>query len=134
MKIVVDTNVLISGVFFAGLPLRVLQAWRDGLVALVVSPEILAEYQRVGSILAAQYPHVDFDGFMELVTIHAEIVAALPLSTPVCTDPDDDKFLACALAARAKIIVSGDKHLINVGSCHGIEIFTPRRFVDTFLQ
>jgi uncharacterized protein len=133
VKIVLDTNVLISGVFFAGLPLRVLQAWRDRLVTLIVSPEILAEYQRVGSILSAQYPDVDFDGFMELVTIHAEIVAALPLEVTVCADPDDDKFLACARAARAKIIVSGDKHLLNVGSCYGIEVFTPRRFVDTFL-
>lgn len=42
MKIVVDTNVLVSGIFFSGPPLRVLQAWRDGLVTLIVSPEILA--------------------------------------------------------------------------------------------
>ena len=133
MKIVVDTNVLISGIFFSGPPLRVLQAWRDGLVTLVVSPEILAEYQRVGGTLAAQYPDVDFNSFIELVTIHAEIVAATPLETPVCIDPDDDKFLTCALAARAKIIVSGDKHLVNISSFQGIEIFTPRGFVDTFL-
>ncbi len=133
MKIVVDTNVLMSGVFFAGLPLRVLQAWRDRRVTLVVSPEILAEYQRVGAILAAQYPDVDFEDFMELVMMYAEIVAAPALEAPVCADPDDDKFLACALAAGAKIIVSGDKHLINIGHFHGIEIFTPRRFVDTFL-
>jgi len=133
LKIVVDTNVLMSGVFFAGLPLRVLQAWRDGLATLVVSPEILAEYQRVGAILAAQYRDVDFEDFMELVMIHAEIVAAPALEAPVCADPDDAKFLACARAARARIIVSGDKHLINVGSFHSIEIFTPRRFVDTFL-
>jgi predicted nucleic acid-binding protein len=74
VKIVVDTNVLVSGIFFSGPPLEVLQAWRDGLVTLIVSPEILAEYQRVGGILAAQFPGVDFDGFMELVTIHSEIV------------------------------------------------------------
>jgi predicted nucleic acid-binding protein len=71
---------------------------------------------------------------MELVTIHSEIVAAAPLDAPVCTDPDDDMFLACALVAQAKIIVSGDKHLVAIGSWHGIEIFTPRSFANTFLS
>jgi putative PIN family toxin of toxin-antitoxin system len=133
VKIIVDTNVLISGIFFSGPPFKILQSWRDGRVTLVVSQEILDEYKRVGEILSVQYPDIDFAGFMELVMSHAQIVSASPLGAPVCSDSDDDKFLACACAAKAKIIISGDKHLLNVGFYKGIEIFTPRRFVDTFL-
>ena len=55
MKVVLDTNVFVSGVFFSGPPYQILQAWRDQKIELIVSPEILAEYQRVSQILAAPY-------------------------------------------------------------------------------
>jgi predicted nucleic acid-binding protein len=53
MKVVIDTNVLASGVFFGGPPARVLEAWRDGAIDLVVPPEILEEYRRVGEMLGS---------------------------------------------------------------------------------
>jgi predicted nucleic acid-binding protein len=56
MKIVMDTNVFISGVFFTGPPHRILKAWQRGDLDLVISEEILDEYRRVGRILAEQYP------------------------------------------------------------------------------
>ena len=55
MKIILDTNVFISGVFFSGPPYQILKSWRDGKVQLVISKEILAEYQRVGEILVDKY-------------------------------------------------------------------------------
>jgi len=55
------------------------------------------------------------------------------LSEPVCEDPDDDMFIACAIASKSKVIVSGDKHLLNIKSFGGITILKPREFVDTFL-
>lgn len=133
MKIVVDTNVLVSGFFFTGPPFRILQAWRDGKVHIMLCQEILNEYRRVGDVLAEQFPAVDLEAFLELLTIKSEMVSVTKLSESVCDDPDDDIFLACALAARAKIIVSGDKHLLKVGKYKGVKILTPRRFVDTFL-
>ncbi|MCX5644197.1 MAG: hypothetical protein NTZ17_05870 [Phycisphaerae bacterium] len=74
MRIVLDTNVLISGIFFRGPPYRILQAWRD-----------------------------------------------------------DDIFLACALAAKTRIVVSGDKHLLAVSGWAGIQVLRPKAFVDLFL-
>jgi predicted nucleic acid-binding protein len=53
VKIVVDTNVFVSGVFFSGPPHQILQAWRDGKAQLVISPAILDEYVRVGEELSA---------------------------------------------------------------------------------
>jgi predicted nucleic acid-binding protein len=56
LRIVLDTNVLLSGIFFAGVPGRILEAWQAGAVSLVLSPAILAEYHRAGTALAARYP------------------------------------------------------------------------------
>ena len=133
MRIVLDTNVLISGIFFGGPPARILEAWRDARIRLVLSAEILEEYQRVGEILGTQYPGVDLEPFLALLAVHAEMVEAPPLSAPVSADPDDDKFLACALAARVAVIVSGDKDLLDVSGWHGLEVLRPRLFVDEYL-
>ena len=55
------------------------------------------------------------------------------LSKPVCADPDDDKFIECTLAGKAEAIISGDKHLLEASGYHGIEVITPRKFVDKII-
>jgi uncharacterized protein len=52
----------------------------------------------------------------------------------VCEDPDDDKFIECAIASKTEIIVSGDKHLLKVTGYQGINVLKPREFVDFYLQ
>ncbi len=59
MKVVLDTNVFVSGVFFSGPPYQILKAWRDGKIHLAVSLEILDEYRRVGEILAEDHPTIN---------------------------------------------------------------------------
>lgn len=133
MKIVLDTNVFISGVFFSGPPYRILKSWRDGKVQLVISKEILEKYQRVGEILAERFSEVNLDPIIKLIAVKAEMVLAPNLSDLICDDPDDDKFLACALKNKNKLIISGDKHLLRVSGYQGINIIRPRRFVDKYL-
>ena len=133
MKAILDTNVLISGIFFSGLPGEILSAWREEKIELIVSPEILAEYRRVGEEMEAKFPGVEVAPFLELLAIEATMVEAKPLTKPVCTDPDDDKFLACALSSKAKVICSGDKALLKTSGYRGIEVLTPRNFADRFL-
>ena len=133
MKVILDTNVFVSGVFFSGPPYKILEAWRDGKVQLVISQEILEEYQRVGETLAYQFPGVDLGPILELVTVKAELTQAPRLPEPVCDDPGDDKFLACALASNSEVIISGDKHLLKVSGYCGINILRPRKFLDDFL-
>lgn len=133
MRVVLDTNVFVSGVFFSGPPTRILEAWRDGRVVLVVSAEILIEYRRVGQKLAEKERLLDLELWLALLVAEAEVVRAPALSEPVCKDPDDDKFIACAIAGECKIIVSGDSLLRQVSGYRGIRVETPRSFVDDYL-
>lgn len=133
MKIVLDTNVLMSGIFFTGPPYQILQAWRDGAIQLAVCPEILAEYRDVAVRLSRTYKGIDILPLLDLVAVRSHIVQAAPLPRPVCADPDDDIFIACALAAKAPIIVSGDRHLLAVSGFAGIQVLRPKPFIDRFL-
>ncbi len=134
MRVVLDTNVFVSAVFFGGHPGRVLAAWRDGVIDVVVSDEIIQEYVRVGRRLADQFPGVALWTALDLVAAAAELVAAPPLQETVCRDPDDDKFLACALAAQARYIVSGDRDLLAISPYRGVTVVRPRDFSEKLRQ
>lgn len=134
MKVILDTNVFVSGVFFSGPPHLILKAWRDRKIGIVISPEILGEYQRVGEILSKQFPGIDLDPFIDLVTTESDFVVASQLTEGVCEDPDDDKFIATAIASDTKVIISGDKHLLRVSGYRGIQIIKPRIFVEEILE
>jgi putative PIN family toxin of toxin-antitoxin system len=133
VRVVLDTNVFVSAVFFIGPPYKVLQAWRDGRIQIVLSPEILEEYQRVGVALAELYPGVELDPILDLLTVQAQLITAPELPEPACQDPDDDKFLACALGSRTRILISGDKHLLKMSGYRGIEVVRPREFLSRYL-
>jgi putative PIN family toxin of toxin-antitoxin system len=133
LKVVMDTNVFVSGVFFSGPPYQILQAWQSGELELAISHEILDEYQRVGEILAQEYRRIDLVPILTFVIEHAKVYKPVKLKEPVCQDPDDDKFIACALASGSKVIISGDKHLLKVSGYQGIDVLKPREFVDRYL-
>ncbi len=134
MRVVLDTNVFVSGVFFTGPPHQILNAWRNGRIQILLSEEILKEYQRVGEILSGEHPEVDLGPFIELLTKNAELTQPQQLPNPIWDDPDDDKFLACALAGNSRLIISGDKHLLKVSGYKGIQVLRPRKFVDDHLK
>ena len=133
MNAILDTNVLISGIFFSGPPRRILEAWSHGAFDLVLSPEILDEYRRVADELHSQYTSIEIGPILDLLVVRSRICLAEPLGTQVCTDPDDDKFLACAIAASVHTIVSGDKSLLRVSGYQGIKVVRPRYFVENYL-
>ena len=134
MKIILDTNVFISGVFFGGPPYQILDAWRNGTFDIVISADIYTEYQRVAQELSKQFKKVDISTFLDLLTVNTIWVEAPQLPFNVSADPDDDKFLACALASRTKVIVSGDKHLLTVSSYRNIKIIKPSLFIEQHLK
>lgn len=133
MKVILDTNVVMSAVFFGGSPLKILEAWREERVELVVSEDILSEYAEIADRLSVRHPQVDFHPWLSLIKENATIVRVRRPYPAVCEDPDDDAFLACALKAGAKIICSGDHHLLRVDGHAGIEILSPRLFSIKYL-
>ena len=134
MKVVIDTNVFISGIFWSGPPYQILKAWQNHKIRLVLSQEILNEYDRVAYTLTKQYPHVDLLPFIELLAMHAEMYTPVQLKQPLSRDPNDDMFIACALAAKAKIIISGDKDLLTISGVNKITILKPSAFVMQYLS
>ncbi len=128
MRVVLDTNVLMSALFFGGIPGRVLDAWRQGRIEIVVSPLVLTEYRRVASELSSRFAPIDVTQILDLITVHAFIVEDRGLTGPICRDADDDVFLACAAAAGAKL-VSGDKDLRAVDGALGVRVLTPRALI-----
>ena len=134
MKVVLDTNVLISGIYFGGIPGKILEAWGARRFQLLVSTEILQEYLNVAERLADRYAGVEYESILGLIIQNAELVQPSDLPEPVSTDPDDDKFLACALAGESTTIVSGDSDLINVSGYCGIKVLTPKTFVSECLD
>ena len=134
MRIILDTNVFVSGIFWKGPPYQILQAWRNRKLRLVLTPDILEEYNRVSLELSINFPEVDLFPFMDLLTVEAEVYTSVKLPQPVSVDPSDDKFLACALIANAVCIVSGDHHLLNVSGYKGLHVLTPRDFVNRYLK
>jgi uncharacterized protein len=133
VKVVLDTNVFVSGVFFKGPPHWILLAWRDGKLQLVISPEILDEYSRVGEELAEGFPAIDLRPILELVALNAEMVTPADAPERICEDPDDDKFFSCAVSASCKFIISGDKHLLKKSGYGGIQVMKPRDFLECAL-
>jgi putative PIN family toxin of toxin-antitoxin system len=133
MRVVLDTNFFVSGFFFGGLPGRILEAWRDGKLEIVVSRQVIEEYVRVGEELAARFPGVDLGPALDLVAASATLVAVPSPSEPASRDPDDDKFLACAVAAGAEVVVSGDRDLLAVSPYGRMSMLRPRDFVNDIL-
>ena len=132
MRIVLDTNVVMSAIFFGGIPDTILTSGITGKFTPVISPRILDEYQQVAKRLSKKFP-VEYDETFEWITVRSEMVEDVMLEEQICDDPDDDKFIAVALASKAKLICSGDKHLLRMDGYCGIEVLKPKPFADKYL-
>lgn len=123
MRVVLDTNVLLSAILFGGVPRRLLQVVMDGRLRLVTSRHLLDEFEE---ILEEKF------GFSKAAAVETrselEILAEVvePVDVPkVCRDPDDDQVLAAAQAGAAEVIVTGDRDLLILEWHGDIEILTP---------
>ncbi len=130
MKAVLDTNVLISGIFFGGPPRAVLEAWVAERYELVISPSIVDEYVQTCDRLGASHPSLECQSILAAIIGHATLVPDTPGSEPITADPDDDSFMLCAEGAGATV-VSGDQHLLDANGWHGVPVPKPRDFLDS---
>ena len=86
MTATLDTNVLMSGIFFGGVPGRVLEAWRDGRFKWVVTDDIIDEYREVSERLHLKIPRVDPREWIELIEDEAASIVPERLKEPVSTE------------------------------------------------
>lgn len=132
MKIVVDTNVIISGVFFGGAPREILRAIVSSKVTACATTEIVDEYlEIIDEMISRKQGRLNKDLLSPL--IHALEMIEPRTHVELSRDPDDDKFLGCAKDAKALYIVSGDKDLLVLEQYENIEIITAREFCDRYL-
>lgn len=131
MRAVADTNIVVSGLLWQGASRRVLDLARAGRLDLFTSPALLVELEEVllrdkfsRRLKAAAVAPADLLlGYAALATV----INPPPIAPAVVADPDDDEVLACAVAAQADIVISGDRHLLSLGEFQGIPVLAPAR-------
>lgn len=133
-KVVIDTNVFISAFGWDGRPEAVLRLMEQGRVVNHLTSAIFEEMQRVVAYPKLRFPPSLQVKILEFVFAWSKFVQPLEAPTVVLDDPDDDAFIACAVAAGASHIISGDPHLLRLGSFGNIRILTPVQFLESVGQ
>jgi len=129
MKVVIDTNIFVSS-FFGGNPRKIIDLWKNGNINLCLSKDILDEYIRVLRGIGLK----EEEEIEELLSLFAKsfniLFTAKTLEIKaVQDDPEDDKFIECAVALKAEAIITGDRDLLELEEYKGIKIITPRLFL-----
>ena len=130
MRVVLDTNVLISALIWPkGIPAQVLALARQGRVHSVTSPALLEELRRV---LQEKFGFSEeaLEAAAEIVSSHLEIFIPRHVLNVIHADPDDNRVLECAVEGKADAIITGDHHLLALGTFQNIPILTPREILD----
>ena len=131
MRIVIDTNVLVSGVFFGGFPRKILSAVVSRKITACATAEIINEYEEiVQEMIDRKQGHIDSAILSPLIQV-LEVIEPIT-HVEICRDPDDDKFLGCAKDSHALYIVSGDKDLLVIEEYENIQIMTAKDFYKKY--
>lgn len=136
LRVVLDTNLFVSSALVGeGLPAQAIDAWRAYRYVLIVSPAIMAEIARTLRYdrIRRKYDltEADVDQLLTVLSVDAVVVPGqADVSGSVPDDPDDEAILACAVDGEADVIVSGDQHLLALGSFREIPVLTVRAFLD----
>jgi len=132
MKIVLDTNVLISGIFWRGLPFKILENWMNEEFQVLASAEIVDEYSRVLQIIAKRKKRSDLVDLWAMFIVQNVNLIKPRCVVKVCRDPNDDMFINCALSGEADCIVSGDNDLLSLKEEIPVDVITPKEFLNRF--
>jgi len=131
IRTVIDTNVIISAILFGGIPGELISLWKSGHIQPLASKDIIDEYIKV-----LTYPkfklsekEINYILYNEILP-YFEVATLKPGQAIIQEDPSDDKFIHCANAGRASVIISGDQHLINLKSYGKIKILTLSQFLE----
>lgn len=127
-KVVIDTNIFISAFGWGGRPFKLIELLEDGEIRNCVSEETFNELFE-----ALTYPKLSFPiklqtEILEFVLAHSDFYSPKE-DLKLTRDPEDNKFIECALSANASFIITGDKGLLSIKQFHNIKIVTPDDFL-----
>ena len=138
MRFVADTNIIISGLLWHGSPRRVLASARETDAELFTSPAILSELDDVLQRPKFESLLASVGSSVQAVLLQYAALATLvhPVYTPAVVerDPDDNVVLACAIAAGASYIISGDSDLLDIDTYRGIDIVSASQFLKRLAE
>ena len=130
MRIVADTNVLISALGWKGSnPYKIIEKCFKGEITLVTSSDIISEFKDVATRPKFEFSLEEIDEFVSALIEISDVVQPRESFNIIEGDPDDNKFIDAAVSGKAACIVSGDSHLLNLRTFRGIRILKPADFV-----
>lgn len=129
IRVVVDSNVWISGLIFGGQPEKIIKLFAEGHILLIVSAELLSELRRkIIEKFPLFAPNLDL---LEASILNDAIVVKLGSRTiNISRDPDDNKVIETAVIGNCNYIISGDNDLLIIGSYKNIRIVNPTDFLN----
>lgn len=138
MRIVLDTNQHISAIIRPkGHPAQIVRLWQNGLIELAISPLILEEFEIVVHRPRIQQRYnlsdTDITEYLEVLKKFTVLVPGTMIVDAVPDDPDDNIVIACAIETEADVIVTGDQHLLSLGSYQEIPIVTAVDFLNNYV-
>lgn len=129
MNVVIDTNIFVSS-FFEGNPRKIIDLWKKEKITLCLSNTILNEYVDVLCKIGLKDEH-ELDELLDLFSrgFNLLFTTKTPKIKIIKNDPDDDKFIECAVALKADAVITGDREVLAIKKYMGIKIVTPQRFL-----
>jgi len=131
-KVVLDTNVLISSLFWKGPSRHIVDLAIAGKIKSVTSPEILEEVETVLYEDFPQVPYPRIEEIMRDILSYSQLIIPSEVIVKHLRDLKDTKIIACAISAKADYIITGDKDLLVLKKYKDILILTPKSFLDSF--
>jgi len=129
MKVVIDTNVFVSGIFWKGISNRIIIAWKERKFDLVNSLKNIEELIKILKFFKINMSDELIKEWVTLIVENSIIVDVVGKMKVVKDDPTDDKFIETALNGKADYIISQDRHLLNIKEFKNIKVVTPEEFL-----
>lgn len=133
-KVVIDTNIFISGFGWDAKPEEILKLLKQRRIINYTSIEILEELRRVVSYPKLKFSDLLQSRIIEFVFFYSEIAESAERVSHITHDPEDNKFLECAIAAGAEFIISGDQHLLNIAEYKTVKLVDAAAFLAMVLK
>jgi uncharacterized protein len=134
MKLVIDTNIFVSS-FFGGNPRKIIDLWKHEKITLCLSKAVLDEYIDVLCRIGLKDEY-EFEELLSLFSRGFNILFTIktPKIQIIKNDPDDDKFIECAVALKTDAVITGDREVLVVKEYAGIRILTPQQFLSNYKE